>query len=47
MDVLNLFGERDWDDENERPGYRHRRAVIGQRLGATLLGGTLYELPPR
>ena len=46
MDVFNLFGEQDWDRENERDGYRHKATVIGQRLGASLLGGTLYELPP-
>jgi uncharacterized cupin superfamily protein len=46
MDVFNLFAEPDWDDGNDRPGYRHDRTAIGQRLGATLLGGTVYELPP-
>jgi uncharacterized cupin superfamily protein len=46
MDVFNMFGEQDWDRENDRPGYRHRTTVIGERLGATLLGGSLYELPP-
>jgi uncharacterized cupin superfamily protein len=46
MGVFNLFGEQDWDDTNDRDGYRHRAAVIGKRLGASLLGGTLYELPP-
>ena len=46
MDVFNLFGEHDWDSENDRPGFRHRTTVIGKRLGATLLGGSLYEVPP-
>ena len=46
MDVFNLFGELDWDGENDQPGYRHRTSVIGKRLGATLVGGSLYELPP-
>ena len=46
MDVFNFFGEQDWDRENDRDGYRHKATVIGQRLGASLLGGTLYELPP-
>jgi hypothetical protein len=31
--------------ENDRPGYRHRTTVIGKRLGAAFLGGSLYELP--
>ena len=46
MDVFNLFSEQDWDGENDRPGYRHSTTVIGRRLGAALLGGSLYELPP-
>ena len=46
MDVFNLFAEQDWDDKNDREGFRHRAAPIGKRLGADLLGGTLYELPP-
>src|SRR4029453_15674378 len=46
MDVFNLFAEQDWEDENGRDGYRHRVTAIGKRLGASLLGGSLYELPP-
>jgi uncharacterized cupin superfamily protein len=46
MDVFNIFGEQDWDRENDRPGFRHRATVIGARLGAALVGGSLYELPP-
>ena len=46
MAVFNLFGEQDWDETNDRAGYEHRATVIGKRLGADLLGGTLYELPP-
>jgi uncharacterized cupin superfamily protein len=44
--VFNLFGEQDWDETNDRAGYEHQATVIGKRLGADLLGGTLYELPP-
>ena len=46
MDVFNLFAEQEWDSEQERDGYRHRVAAIGTRLGAELLGASLYELPP-
>lgn len=46
MHVLNVFGEQDWDSANDRPGYRHRTTAIGERLGGSLLGGSLYELPP-
>ena len=46
MDVFNLFDEHEWDGENAQPGYRHRATAVGKRLGASLLGGGLYELPP-
>ncbi|HEX6699372.1 MAG TPA: cupin domain-containing protein [Gaiellaceae bacterium] len=47
MDVFNLNGVPDWDVENDRDGFRHRRVAVGPRLGAgELLGATLYELPP-
>lgn len=46
MEVFNLSGEQVWDEENDRDGYRHRVTAIGKRLGADLLGGSLYELPP-
>ena len=45
MDVFNLNGEQDWDSEQDREGYRHRVTAVGKRLGAQLLGGSLYELP--
>jgi uncharacterized cupin superfamily protein len=46
MAVFHLFGDQEWDETNDRPGYEHHSTVIGKRLGADLLGGTLYELPP-
>ena len=46
MDVFNLHGDPDWDAEQERDGYRHRVVAVGRRLGAQLLGGSLYELDP-
>ncbi|HYY33373.1 MAG TPA: cupin domain-containing protein [Gaiellaceae bacterium] len=46
MAIFNVFGEQDWDECNDRAGYQHRATVIGERLGASLLGGTLYEVPP-
>jgi uncharacterized cupin superfamily protein len=46
VEIVNLWGELTWDGENERPGYRHRVAAVGRRLGSTLLGGSVYELPP-
>jgi uncharacterized cupin superfamily protein len=44
-DVFNIFGN-DWDAVNDREGYRHRSVAVGKRLGAELLGATVYELPP-
>jgi uncharacterized cupin superfamily protein len=45
MDVFNLFAGQEWESEREREGYRHRVTRIGARLGAKLLGASLYELP--
>jgi uncharacterized cupin superfamily protein len=46
VDVFNLLAEPEWEAENDRDGYRHRVTAVGRRLGAELLGGSLYELPP-
>lgn len=41
--VFNLHGD-DWDRAEERPGWRSKDVRVGRRIGADLLGGTLYEL---
>jgi uncharacterized cupin superfamily protein len=46
VETFNLFAANAWESESERDGYRHRVTAFGRRLGATLLGGSLYELPP-
>jgi uncharacterized cupin superfamily protein len=46
VDVVNLHADLDWETENERAGYRHRVTAVGRQLGAQLLGGSVYELPP-
>lgn len=46
METFNVFNADDREEENDRDGYRHRVTAFGRRLGATLLGGSLYELPP-
>ena len=46
METFNVFKADDWEVENDRDGYRHRVTAFGRRLGAALLGGSLYELPP-
>jgi uncharacterized cupin superfamily protein len=45
VDVFNLHGD-EWNRTEEREGWRSRDAWIGNRLGAELLGGSLYELDP-
>lgn len=44
-EVFNLL-DGELDEAEERPGYRHARTVVGRRLGAEILGGTVYEVPP-
>jgi len=45
VDVFNLHGD-EWDRSEEREGWRSKDAWVGRRLGAELLGGSLYELEP-
>ena len=43
--TFNIFSADEWESENDREGYRHRVTAFGRRLGAKLLGASLYELP--
>jgi uncharacterized cupin superfamily protein len=43
--VFNLL-DGELDDAGDRPGYRHRRRMVGRLLGGELLGATVYEVPP-
>jgi uncharacterized cupin superfamily protein len=43
--VANLF-EPSFDAEQDRPGYRWRRARVGRQAGAERIGASLFELPP-
>ena len=43
--VFNLYGD-DWDRGEDRPGWRSRDAWVGRRIGAELIGGSMYELEP-
>ncbi|MDQ2910625.1 MAG: cupin domain-containing protein [Actinomycetota bacterium] len=45
MKRFNLYGD-EWDDEQEREEYRWRAQMIGPVIGASLVGATVYELPP-
>jgi uncharacterized cupin superfamily protein len=42
---VNLFGE-DWEDGRDRPGWQWKRLPVGQRLGASRIGASLYEVAP-
>lgn len=43
--VFNLNGN-EWDRVEERAGWRSKDAWVGERIGAELIGGSLYELEP-
>jgi uncharacterized cupin superfamily protein len=45
MKVFNLSGD-EWDRAEDRPGWRSKDAWVGRRIGAELLGGSMYELEP-
>ena len=45
MKVFNLHGD-EWDRSEDRPGWRSKDAWVGGRIGAELLGGSMYELEP-
>ena len=45
MEIANLFGD-EWDDVEEHEGFQIRQASIRRRIGAELIGGTVYELGP-
>ena len=45
MKVFNLNGD-EWDRSEDRPGWRSKDVWVGQRIGAELLGGSMYELEP-
>jgi uncharacterized cupin superfamily protein len=43
---INLHGLETEYDEADPDGYRAGMARFGQQIGAEMLGGTVYELPP-
>jgi uncharacterized cupin superfamily protein len=43
--VFNLQGD-EWDRAEDRSGWRSKDAWVGQRIGAELIGGSMYELEP-
>ncbi|HEY7793743.1 MAG TPA: cupin domain-containing protein [Gaiellaceae bacterium] len=45
MDVFNLHGE-EWNDEVEHGDFAFKDGYVGPRIGAELIGGSLYEVAP-
>jgi uncharacterized cupin superfamily protein len=45
MKTFNLKGD-EWDRTEERQGWRSKDAWVGARIGAELIGGSMYELEP-
>jgi uncharacterized cupin superfamily protein len=43
--VFNLQGD-EWDRVEDREGWRSKDAWVGRRIGAELIGGSMYELEP-
>jgi uncharacterized cupin superfamily protein len=46
MPKFNLFKAKAPKDKSDPEGYRAGMARFGNRIGARLIGGSLYELPP-
>ena len=42
--VFNLYNNDEWDRAEDRPGWRSKDAWVGRRIGAELIGGSMYEL---
>ena len=43
--IFNLYAD-EWDRAEDRPGWRSKDAWVGARIGAELIGGSMYELEP-
>jgi uncharacterized cupin superfamily protein len=43
--VINLYAD-EWSDGRDRPGWQWKRLGVGEALGATKLGASLYEIAP-
>ena len=42
---FNVNGD-EWDRTEDRPGWRSKDAWVGGRIGAELIGGSMYEVEP-
>ena len=45
MEIYNLYGD-EWNETTEHEGFAFKDGWVGARIGAELIGGSLYEVPP-
>jgi uncharacterized cupin superfamily protein len=45
VSVFNLYGDT-WDNRDDHGGFRAKDGWVGKRIGAELLGATVYEVEP-
>ena len=45
MEIFNLFGD-EWNETTEHQGFAFKDSWVGARIGAELIGGSLYEVAP-
>jgi uncharacterized cupin superfamily protein len=45
MRIFNLNAD-EWDRSEDREGWRSKDAWVGEKIGAELIGGSMYELAP-
>jgi uncharacterized cupin superfamily protein len=45
MDIFNLYGD-EWDETRDREGFRIREVFVGERIGSSILGGSMCEVEP-
>jgi uncharacterized cupin superfamily protein len=45
MEIYNLHGE-EWNDEVEHEGFAFKDGYVGPKIGAELIGGSVYEVAP-
>jgi uncharacterized cupin superfamily protein len=45
VEIFNLFGD-EWNVTTEHEGFAFKDSWVGARIGAELIGGSLYEVAP-
>ena len=45
MKIYNLYGD-EWNETTEHEGFAFKDGWVGARIGAELIGGSLYEVAP-